>query len=102
MTEFVKQKGMSFLLTKRIGECTPDEKAYKLAYSRHIKQRYIARKTPEKNSEYNSKYNKEYYTLHRYHLRDKARVRIALKRGTMPTSTTSRGRTSKSGITVHV
>jgi hypothetical protein len=81
MTEFEKQKGKSYLLTKKISECTPDEKDYKQAYARYIKQRYMARLTPEKIAEKTSSYNKEYYRLNRDQLRNKARVRIADIRG---------------------
>lgn len=94
---FVKQKGMSHLLTKRAADCTEDERRYKRAYARYIKQRYIARKSPENYSAYNSNYNKQYYQLHKDKLREQARQRMATQRG--ESATGSRGRKNLSGIT---
>jgi hypothetical protein len=95
-TDFVKRKGMSYLLTKRLSDCSDEEKEYKREYSRHIKQRYIAKKSPEKYSEYNKEYGKQYYQLHKKELQDRARNRIATQRVSTPAK--SRGRPNTTGI----
>jgi len=101
--EFVKRKGMSYLLTKRVADCTADEKEYKRAYARHVKQCYIAKKTQVKYHEYNSTYGKQYYELHKEELLEKARQQKALKRGLADPSKNpsleTRGRKNMSGIT---
>jgi hypothetical protein len=96
---FKKQKGRSHLLTKRLAECTEEEKAYKRAYTRDIKARYKARKTPDKCAEYNSQYGKQYYQLNREKLKALARQRqTQARQGTAPRET--RGRKNLTGIVV--
>ena len=61
MQDFTPKKGLSYLLTKRITECTEEEKQYKRLYSAYIKGRYISR---QNKIEYDMKtklYNQQYY-----------------------------------------
>ena len=58
-------RGMSYALTKRVGECTPEEREYKLEYGRWTKERFMARHGYEAFSNYCSEYGKKYYEKHR-------------------------------------
>jgi hypothetical protein len=92
---------MSYLLTKRLAECTQEEKAYKRAYTRHIKTRMVERIGKENYHRYNSNYGKQYYQMHKDKLRERARKRKAELRGVPRTAAaSSRGRPSTLGITV--
>ena len=93
---FEKKKGMSYVLTKRIADCTPEERDYKRAYARHLKTRMVERIGRENYHEYNSNYGKQYYQLHREKLSALARERKAAARGSRPSL--GRGRPSALGI----
>ena len=94
---FVPQKGRSALLSKRLSECTDEEKVYKRAYARYLKQRYKDR-APEKYARYNSEYGRQYYQMNKDKLLSAARDR----RGhPAPAGCPSRrGRKNLSGIVV--
>jgi hypothetical protein len=95
MTNFVKQKGMSYLLCKKLVDCTDEEKEYKRAYARHIKQMMVKR-NPEKYHKYNSEYGKQYYQLHKNDLQEKAKLRIKAVRNSVGYK--GRGRPNTLGI----
>ena len=63
--DFSPTKGMSYVISKRIAECTEQEKAYKRAYAKWVKSRFIARHSPERCRQYNHEYSKLYYAQHR-------------------------------------
>ena len=93
---FVKQKGMSYVLTKRIADCSDEERKYKRAYSRHLKTQMIERMGREKYHTYNSEYGKQYYQLHKEKLQSLARER---KRA-LGSHRAGRGRPNTLGIRV--
>ena len=77
---FVKKKGMSYVLSKKKVDCTPEEAAYKREYSKYLKQKYISKISPEKYSNYNKEYGKQYYQLHKDDLKARARLKSTIRR----------------------
>ena len=95
MSEFIKRKGMSYVLKKKVCDCTDDERLYKREYSRHLKEKMITKVGKNKYHDYNSKYGKQYYQLHKEKLQNLARERKAKERGGI---SKGRGRPNTLGI----
>lgn len=98
---FTPVRGMSYVLTKRVSECTPEEREYKQEYGRWIKERFMARHGYEAHSNYCSEYGKQYYAQHRREhierVKQNARKR---KEESGVTLYPHRGRPNTSGISV--
>ena len=87
---------MSYVLNKKVADCTEEEREYKREYSRYIKKRRIERIGQDTYHNYNSEYGKQYYQLHKEKLQTLARER---KRA-LGASNNGRGRPSTLGICV--
>lgn len=81
--DFVKIKGMSHLLTKRMADCTEEEKAYKRSYTKYIKGRYLAKQNKDEFSLKTKLYNQKYYEQHKDDLRTRSRENSRKKRDIM-------------------
>ena len=57
MTEFKPVKGMNYIQRKKHADCNEEEKVYKIAYCKYLRNRNIKR-DPEQYSCYNHDYNK--------------------------------------------
>jgi hypothetical protein len=61
ITPFQKIPELAYVLKLRINECTPDERRYKRAFSKNIRERH-----KEGNEDYLREYHRE-YTRNYYH-----------------------------------